>query len=183
MRSLLCLMTPRHRPLTQDEAERLASTCRTLREKRVIWTLLDTGLRVSELRDLTRERIAPESHYLYADAPGGLREIPITPRIAPLFDSWFSKHQSFGLSARSIERVVLEVVSRSGIERGVCAEALRHTFATAAARNGILPKELQRLLGHRHLASTEVYFHLARGGVIRPGYRSSGSTGAQRCSD
>lgn len=78
---------------------------------------------------------------------------------------------------------MLEVVSRSGIERGVCAEALRHTFATAAARNGILPKELQRLLGHRHLASTEVYFHLARGGVIRPGYRSSGSTGAQRCSD
>jgi integrase/recombinase XerD len=36
-------------PLTQDEANRLANACADYREKLIIWTLLDTGLRVSEL--------------------------------------------------------------------------------------------------------------------------------------
>jgi integrase/recombinase XerD len=37
-------------PLTQDEANRLANACQTHEEKLVIWTLLDTGLRVAEWR-------------------------------------------------------------------------------------------------------------------------------------
>ena len=159
---------PRHRPLTRDEAERLNSACRTLRDKRVIWTLLDTGLLVNELADLTAEAVALESYCLYASirkstgGEGGNRKIPITPRPAPLLDSWFSKHGSFSLSARSIQRVVREAGLRAGIERKVCAQALRHTFAVAAAKSGMPPAELQRALGHKHLASTEVYVHLAR---------------------
>ena len=159
---------PRHRPLTRDEPERLNSACRTPRDRRVIWTLLDTGLLVSELADLTAEAVALESYYLYAclrksaGGEGGYRKIPITPRLAPLLDSWFSKHESFGLSARSIQRVVRDVGLRASIERKVCAQALRHTFAVAAAKSGMLPAELQRVLGHKHPASTEVYFHLAR---------------------
>jgi integrase/recombinase XerD len=153
-----------HSPLRHGEAERLAHACRTLREKRVVWILLDTGLLAGELADLMRERVALQSHCLYADAPGGRRAIPITPRIAPLLDSWFSKHESFGLSVRSIQRVVRVVASRAGFERRVCPEALRHTFAIAAARNGVSPLELQRLLGHKRLATTEAYFLLARRG-------------------
>jgi len=166
-------------PLTPDAAERLARACRTLREKRVVWTLLDAGVLVSELVGLTRERIALESHCLYAGAceqaggKGGIRAIPMTPRIAPLLGSWFGKHVSFGLSARSVQRIVRDVAARAGIERQVCAESLRHTFALAAAGEGTSPLELQRLLGHKSVASTEIYFHLARGG----GPDSDGSSG------
>jgi integrase len=46
--------------LAHDEMERLAAACRSVREKRVIWILLDTGLRLSELTGLTRDRIAPQ---------------------------------------------------------------------------------------------------------------------------
>jgi len=171
----------RRGPLGPDEAERLAGACRTLREKRVVWTLLDTGVLVSELVGLTRERISLENYCLYAgicdkaDRRGGIRAIPITPRIAPLLGSWFGMHESFGLSARSVQRAVQGVAVRAGIERRVCAEALRHTFAFAAARSGMSPLDLQRLLGHRHLASTEVYFLLVPGGGLirtaRPGGR------------
>ena len=44
-------------PLTQDEATRLAQACTTYKERLVVWGLLDTGLRVSELSGLTREHI------------------------------------------------------------------------------------------------------------------------------
>ena len=44
-------------PLTPDEANRLASACETHPERLIVWTLLDTGLRVSELAGLTRDQI------------------------------------------------------------------------------------------------------------------------------
>jgi integrase len=159
-----------HLPLTLGETERLNGACRTPREKRVVWTLLDTGLLVQELAGLMREQISIQTCRLYAGTlgpdggNGRFREIPITPRIAPLLDRWFSKHESFGLSARSIQRVVRDVACRAGIEWPVCPEALRHTFAVAAARDGMPPVQIQLLLGHARLASTEAYIRLSLGG-------------------
>jgi len=43
-------------PLTQDEANRLADACENHRERLIIWTLLDTGLRVSELAELKKDK-------------------------------------------------------------------------------------------------------------------------------
>jgi integrase/recombinase XerD len=42
-------------PLTSDEANRLANACQTHEEKLIVWTLLDTGLRVAELANLTNK--------------------------------------------------------------------------------------------------------------------------------
>ena len=44
-------------PLIPEDADKLANACETLQEKLIIWTLLDTGLRVSELCNLTLENI------------------------------------------------------------------------------------------------------------------------------
>lgn len=44
-------------PLTQEEANHLANACQTHKEKLVVWTLLDTGLRVSELASLTKANL------------------------------------------------------------------------------------------------------------------------------
>jgi len=41
-------------PLSADEANRLANACETHVERLVIWTFLDTGMRVSELAGLKR---------------------------------------------------------------------------------------------------------------------------------
>ena len=44
-------------PLTQDEATRLANACETPLERLLICTILDTGLRVSELVGLQASNI------------------------------------------------------------------------------------------------------------------------------
>jgi len=44
-------------PLTAEEADRLTAACETPNEQLIVWTLLDTGLRVSELCDLTAKDI------------------------------------------------------------------------------------------------------------------------------
>ena len=51
-------------PLTPDEANRLASACETHQERLIVWALLDTGLRVSELAGLTRDQIDWQNHRL-----------------------------------------------------------------------------------------------------------------------
>ncbi|MCK4608294.1 MAG: tyrosine-type recombinase/integrase, partial [Gammaproteobacteria bacterium] len=44
-------------PLRAEEADRLCQSCDDMQEKLVIWVLLDTGLRVSELCSLTPQQI------------------------------------------------------------------------------------------------------------------------------
>ena len=51
-------------PLMAEDADRLANACLTPDEKLVVWTLLDTGLRVAELCSLTAENIAWQSREL-----------------------------------------------------------------------------------------------------------------------
>jgi integrase/recombinase XerD len=58
-------------PLTPDEANRLASACETHPERLIVWTLLDTGLRVSELAGLARDQIDWQNHRLMIYGKGG----------------------------------------------------------------------------------------------------------------
>ncbi len=44
-------------PLIQEEATRLARACKSHEERLVVWTLLDTGLRVVEFSSLSRDNI------------------------------------------------------------------------------------------------------------------------------
>jgi integrase/recombinase XerD len=64
-------------PLTAEEAGQLAKACETPTERLVVWTLLDTGLRVSELCDLTskkilwtRQRLVKEEWPLWQEGQG-----------------------------------------------------------------------------------------------------------------
>ena len=44
-------------PLNNDEVDKLTNACNTFQEKFVVWTLLDTGLRLSEFAELKKENI------------------------------------------------------------------------------------------------------------------------------
>ena len=57
--------------LTQEEASRLANACSTGEEHLVVWTLLDTGLRVGEFSSLTRDQVDWQAHRLMVYGKGG----------------------------------------------------------------------------------------------------------------
>jgi len=161
-------------PLTPDEANRLANACQTYEEKLVVWTLLDTGLRVSELTALTKNSIDWQSHRLTIYGKGGpygskskRRVIPLSSRIQPLIEGHFALRDSLGMSTRTIQRMMKAVANRARISRTVTPHVLRHTFAVAAVQKGISTASLQRLLGHDHLATTEIYLNLSPEDVIR----------------
>ena len=161
-------------PLTPDEANRLASACETHQERFIVWTLLDTGLRVSELAGLTREHIDWQNHRLMIYGKGGIygtkskrRIIPLTNRVRPLIDHHFAIYDTIGMTPRTIQRILKRIANKAHITRTVSPHVLRHTFAVAAVQKGISLPTLQRLLGHDRLTTTEIYLNLSPEDVIR----------------
>jgi integrase/recombinase XerD len=161
-------------PLTQDEATRLANACQQHTERLAVWTLLDTGLRVSELAGLTRQHLDWQQHRLMIYGKGGpygshskRRVLPLSSRVRPLIEHHFSLHETLGMGARTVERLVKRVANRAAISRPCSPHVLRHTFACTAVQKGISLPTLQRLLGHDHLSTTQLYLNLSPEDVIR----------------
>ena len=161
-------------PLTQDEATRLANACSTYVEKLVVWTLLDTGLRVSELATLTKDNLDWQMHRLMVYGKGGpygtrskRRIIPLTPRVQPLVEGHLASQDQFGMSSRTIQRLLKVIANRANISRPVSPHVLRHTFSVTALQKGISLSALQRLLGHDRLTTTEIYLNLSPEEAIR----------------
>ncbi len=161
-------------PLTQDEATRIANACRTHEEKLVIFTLLDTGLRVSELAKLTKDHLDWQQHRLMVYGKGGpygtrtkRRIIPLSARVQPLIEGHLSLHEELGMTSRTIQRLVKQVANRARIRRPVSPHVLRHTFSVTAIQKGISLPALQRLLGHDRLTTTEIYLNLSPEEVVR----------------
>lgn len=161
-------------PLTQDEANRLANACETHEEKLVVWTLMDTGLRVSELTGLTRDRVDWQTHRLMIYGKGGpygtrskRRVIPLSSRVQHLLEGHLSLNDKMDLSVRTVQRMMKRLANRARISRPVTPHILRHTFAVTAVQKGISLPSLQRLLGHDHLTTTEIYLNISPEEVVR----------------
>jgi integrase/recombinase XerD len=155
-------------PLTQEEATRLANACETPLEKLVVWTLLDTGLRIGELAKLSKDNIDWQMHRLTIYGKGGpygkkskRRVVPMSNRITPLLESYFGLNDTFDYSERHLNRIVKAVANRAKIKRPVSPHVLRHTFAVTAIQKGVSLPALQRLLGHDNLSTTQIYLNLS----------------------
>lgn len=161
-------------PLSDDEVNRLTNACETFEEKLVVWTLLDTGLRVSELATLKKSNIQWQEKRIMVYGKGGpygkktkRRIIPMTERVKTLFDHWFAIHDQFDMSPRTIQRIVKRVANRAGISKPVTPHVLRHTFAVNCIKKGISTRALMQFLGHDHLTTTEIYLNLSPEDAIR----------------
>ena len=84
-------------PLTAEEADRLANACETPTEKLIVWTLLDTGLRVSELCALTSKNVLWQQRQLRVKGKGGpygkktkVRVVPMSRRVRALLEHHFA---------------------------------------------------------------------------------------------
>jgi len=167
-------MQYKREPLNDDEVNKLTNACETFREKFVVWTLLDTGLRLSEFADLTKDSIQWQEKRLVVYGKGGLygkkskrRIIPMTDRVKRLFDHHFAENNTTGVSVRTIDRIIKKVANRAGISKPVSAHVLRHTFSVNCIKRGITTRALQTFLGHDRLTTTEIYLNLSPEDAIR----------------
>jgi integrase/recombinase XerC len=76
-------------------------------------------------------------------------------------DALFLNRMGGRLSTRSLETLVGKHVLAAGITRRATPHTLRHSFATHLLDRGADLRSVQELLGHEHLATTQIYTHVS----------------------
>lgn len=96
-------------PLGDDEGNRLTNASETFDERFVVWTFLDTGLRVSELVHLSKDNIQwQERKFVIYGKRGSYgkktkrRILPMTEWVRRLIDQHFSEHNNTRMSSPTI---------------------------------------------------------------------------------
>src|SRR5271166_3014041 len=93
-------------PLTAEESDCLSNACETPTERLVVWTLLDTGLRVSELCALTSKNVLWQQRQLQIKGKGKggphgkntkIRVVPMSNRVRALLEHPFALEKAFPL--------------------------------------------------------------------------------------
>jgi len=162
--------TSQHRrePLTRDDISRLEKAIGKPRDRLVVWTLLDCGLRISELCALARQDVDFQRDTIRITGKGRRRRtVPMTPRVHALLEHYFALEDTLPLSRRMGHRIVTAIARRAAISKPCPPHVLRHTFAVNLLQRGLSLAAVQRLLGHERLTSTAIYLNLSNDEAIR----------------
>ena len=135
--------------------------------------MLDTGLRVSELCDLTSQHILWQQKSLRITGKGGIhgkktkkRVVPMSKRVQSLLEHYFAIYNKFPLGVRQVQKIVKAIANKAQISQVVTPHILRHTFATLALQKGISIASVQKILGHDRLITTSIYLNFTDDHVV-----------------
>ncbi|MFX0116045.1 MAG: site-specific tyrosine recombinase/integron integrase [Candidatus Hodarchaeota archaeon] len=162
--------------LAIEDVSRLLTAAKTPRNRLVIILLYSTGVRVSELRNLSIGDIDFEQDLVHVvRGKGGKdRKVPLAPHVRSMLQDFISTLESKGpntplfrnrgggrLTVRSIQRIIQKAKKNASISKKVTPHALRHAFATHLCDNNVNIRVIQELLGHSSLATTQLYTHVS----------------------
>lgn len=152
-----------------------------LRDRAILETIYSAGLRVSELVGLQdgdldfdesiirvrgkgrKERVCPLGSFAikaitaYRSRRRRSDKTEALGRQAPVFVNRFGNI----LTARSVGRMLEKHLAVAGLDARTSPHTLRHSFATHLLDRGADIRSVQELLGHKSLATTQIYTHVS----------------------
>jgi site-specific recombinase XerD len=152
-----------------------------LRDKAILEVLFSTGLRVAELVSLNRNQIKidnlNEDLEISVIGKGGrIRPVYLSPRALKAIKDYSETRKdndkalfinykgpistNHRLTTRSVENIVRKYVIKAGISVSASPHTLRHSFATDLLMQGVDLRIVQEFLGHRNIATTQIYAHV-----------------------
>jgi integrase/recombinase XerD len=75
-------------------------------------------------------------------------------------DTLFLNNRGRGLTRVMVFLILKEAVAAAGIAKTVSPHTLRHSFATHLLEGGASIRQVQEMLGHESILTTEIYTHL-----------------------
>lgn len=152
------------------------------RDKAMLELLYATGTRASELINLNLKDINLRSGVLYCRGSKSVRTIPVYPsaivsvsdyiyRMRGLLtgpdtgDALFVNLNGGRLTRQGFWKIIKSYAIEAGITKEITPHTLRHSFALHLLENGASVKDIQTMMGHADISSTQVYVQLLDGHV------------------
>ncbi|HEX7042839.1 MAG TPA: site-specific tyrosine recombinase/integron integrase [Patescibacteria group bacterium] len=173
--------------LEREQVDRLVTSVDTskeegIRDRAILELLFSTGLRVSELCKLNHQQVNLDRGEFGVIGKGGrARVVFISDRATEWIGRYMSERkdsykplfirysgsisednggEKMRLTPRSVERMVKKYVKLSRIPVDASVHTLRHSFATDLLTNGADLRSVQEMLGHKNIATTQIYTHI-----------------------
>lgn len=133
-----------------------------------------SGLRLAELAGLDLDDLQPQRVRVRGKG-GKPRQVPVGRRARAALDAWqairgalappsesalFVGARGRRLGHRAIQKRLAELARRRGLAEHLHPHRLRHSFASHLLESSHDLRAVQELLGHAHLATTQVYTRL-----------------------
>ena len=148
----------------------------TVRDVAMFELLYSCGLRLAELAGVTESAVREHESELRVTGKGAkTRLVPIGRQARRALTQWlalrpgiaradepalFVTRQGRQMSPRGIQARLRRLAERQGLQRRVHPHMLRHSFASHLLESSGDLRAVQELLGHAHIATTQVYTHL-----------------------
>lgn len=174
--------------LTYDEIEKIINAVDTsdidgIRDRCIIECLYGSGLRVSEMTHLRIENVNLNSLFFRILGKGKKeRIVPIDKEernwIIKYLDEFkkicghrpkiylFEKIDGSVLERQHVNNLLLNLKAKTGITKNITPHMLRHSFATHLLENGAPLREVQELLGHSNIKTTQIYTNLSSKTIV-----------------
>jgi integrase/recombinase XerD len=162
--------------LSTQEVKRLLKAATHIREKVMFGLIYDTGLRISELRNLlisdvdldrgqvhVRKSKNNNDRYISmsAHAVRGIKKhLSLNNPKDYLFES--PSRKGIPISETRIRMLLKESLKKAAIKKQACVHTLRHTYATHQLEAGQNIMVLKDALGHANIQTTLMYLHIAQ---------------------
>lgn len=153
------------------------TTAKGCRDSAIVEVLYSTGLRVTELVTLRMNDLFFGEGYVRVIGKGDKqRLVPISSAARdkiqlymefrkpekPSEPTLFLNNRGKPLTRVMVFTIIRQAAERAGITKSISPHTLRHSYATHLLEGGANIRQVQELLGHESISTTEVYTHLDR---------------------
>lgn len=172
--------------LTTDDVERLLAathkeqTPKHLRDAALLALLYATGMRVTEVVSLKQSDINLDTATIICPGQDGQnRELPFNENTAAILRAYLSEgrpqlarnpeetalflnHRGQQLTRQGLWLIIKAYAKEANLSSQVTPHTLRHSFAAHKLTYGSDLKEVQKLLGHANISTTQIYTQISK---------------------
>ncbi len=153
--------------LTKKEVERILELTKNKTHYAILCALYYAGLRLNEARLLKWKDVNFEEEIIFIKGKNERKIFLHSKLKEALFEIKTGKDYVFlnskgnVYSERTIQQIVNRAARRARVFKRVTPYTLRHCFAIHLLENGADIRQIQHLLGHKDIRTTQIYNHIA----------------------
>lgn len=148
-----------------------------IRDAALLECLYATGMRVSEITDLTIENVYLDNHFIKCRGKGDKeRLVPlgnmaaiacraylnrVRSKLKAKTNHFFLGRRGEGLTRQFVWQMIKKYARLAGITKEITPHTFRHSFATHLLERGADLRVVQELLGHADISTTQIYTHIS----------------------